>query len=575
MLLASAITLLWWVGFRPNTDVDDIMKLHELRKFLATGSLFDRTIPGVLQPEPMVSHWPWIVDAPYALVTLALNLALPLETALYVATLIVPPLLLIPVVWLLDKIIRELGFTNRLPVLALSAFAALLSATEFQPGRIDYHNLQMVVLAAIVLCAMREGRRAAMLCGVFTAISLAFSAELAGFLALAAGIYAVRFIVSRHDSDGELRALGLGLVPSALVLYLLVNPPSAWGAGYCDRYSSVHLVALAGAGICFMALGSLQLRSPLARSIGLAIGAALSLAVIGALFPLCFGGPYAGLSAYVQENWLAPISQDASILATPDFGRSPLIQLLMPAFVGLGAAIAFAFGQRPQSRAWVVYGLFAGAIILQMLLAPRFMRLAPLMSGPGLALALAALLPSTCGVFGRPFLTSFKPSLAVPGIVLIVALMALPSVIDGPQSKVSGVMLAEDCAGDPLPKLLWPPDNRILAPPGLGIGLLGPATNANVIAVPFHTAAAGIERAYRFFDPATASPQAVLADARATHVTVCAATPELAERFAQSLPLAAALASSSPPAWLKACGRFGPLHVYSVSADIGCPLPAK
>lgn len=218
LVLTVAICSLWWAGFRPNADADDILKLHEIRHLLISGSIFDRTIPGVLQPEPMVSHWPWIADAPYALAALLFGLVLPFEAALHAAKLVVPPLLLLPLVWLLNRIVLELGFDHAGRVLGLCAAAALLSATEFQPGRIDYHNLQMILLAAIVWLSMRATVRAAAMAGGMVGLSLSLSAELAGFMLLAAAIPAVRFIIDKPGAKQELPAFGGGLVFAACVL---------------------------------------------------------------------------------------------------------------------------------------------------------------------------------------------------------------------------------------------------------------------------------------------------------------------------------------------------------------------
>ncbi len=570
-VLAAAITLLWWLGFRPNADLDDVMKLHEIRHVFASGSLFDRTIPGVLQPEPMVSHWPWIVDAPYLLFAGLLNLFLPLEIALSITTMIVPPLLLMLVVWLLAKIIRELGFTNPLPVLALSAAVAVLSATEFQPGRIDYHNLQMIALVAITLLTMRSGVRASILCGAMVALSLAFSPELAGFLALALAVFAGRFVLGQEGGREELRGLGLGLIVSAVVLYLLVTPPASYGLGLPDRYSAVHLVALVGAGLTFVLAASIGSGSFFIRAALLAVGAALSLALTVWLYPQVLGGPYAALSPYVRENWLAAISQDASILSTPQFGQGLLFQMIAPGVIGIGAAMVFAFQQKPLSRAWTVYALFAAAALLQAILALRFMRIAPLFGGPGLALVLAAILPSLCTRLGEPFIGKLKPILLLPGLAVVAAIMLLPNITQGRIPKVTGVMIADSCQAKP--KLNWPHDSRLLAPPGLGTILLAPANGASVVAVPFHTANDGIERVYRFFDGETSDAQAIAIAAQATHVVVCQIDTGIAERFAASHPLATALGKGQPPAWLEQCpAPSAGIEIYRViEKSAGCP----
>lgn len=577
-VLAAAITLLWRVGFRPNADLDDVMKLHEIRLLLASGNPFDRTIPGVLQPEPMISHWPWIVDAPYALMALGLGRFTEAETALHWATLIVPPLLLLPVVWLLHRIIQELGFNNPLPVLALSAFAALLSATEFQPGRIDYHNIQMLLFVAIVYLSMRGGFRAAALCGALVALSFAVSSEMAGFLAIAMGVFGVRYVCGQ-DSDGrELRAFGAGLAVSGAALYILITPPSSYGVGLCDRYSVVHLMALVCAGGLFVVVPVLGLleRSIAGRAVSLAVAGTLSLALVVALFPQCLNGPYGALSPYLIQNWLDGIPQDGNILANPGFTQTLLFQIIAVNFVGIGAAIVFALKGKPQSRAWVLFALFAAAALVQALLVLRLMRVAPLLSGPGLALILAALLPTFGRVFGHPMRQNAAALLA-PGIVIVGAVLLATSQLGRPAPGINGVAIAESCTGEPLPRLAWPRGSRLFTPPAMGLLMMDKNADVAVVAVPFHTAAGGLERVYRFFDPATAEPMRYFDETNATHVVTCSVEPKIAERFQTAQPLAVALTTGAPPAWLKECPGVAPLRVYvpAGSQEIQCPVPAN
>jgi hypothetical protein len=87
----------------------------------------------------------------------------------------------------------------------------------------------------------------------------------------------------------------------------------------------------------------------------------------------------------------------------------------------------------------------------------------------------------------------------------------------------------------------------------------------------------GVEQAYRFLDPATADPRAVLNAARATHVAVCAwraePLPELAARY----PFAATLIEGRLPSWLVECAgsEASPLRIYRYrnvgQPELACP----
>ncbi len=145
LILPSA---LFMAGRFPNGDVDDLLKAHEVRFLLESGNIFDRTLPGILQPEPFVSHWPWLVGCRYAAVAFILR----------------------PIVGLRPRCRRILrrsaaaarrgsfsscarlvgtfGFANPALVFVVSAVVALRALAEFEPGRIDYHNIQMLLLVA-------------------------------------------------------------------------------------------------------------------------------------------------------------------------------------------------------------------------------------------------------------------------------------------------------------------------------------------------------------------------------------------------------------------------------------------
>lgn len=352
----------------------------------------------------------------------------------------------------------------------------------------------------------------------------------------------------------------------------------AYGAGACDRFSVVHLAALVGAGLTFIIAPRVAALShnAMGRAVGVAVGATITLTVILWLFPHCLAGPYGQLSDYLRQTWLTEIPQDGSILRHPAFISSFLFQWLAVGLLGLCAAVAIAIRTGSSNRAWLVYGLFAGFAVVQALLALRLMRVVPLLSGPGLGVLVAAVLPT----LGAKFKPSQMPVLSawmmlVPGLALIAALLALPSLAHVSRPAVTGVAIADSCIEQALPRLSWPAGSRVLAGPHLGLRVLDPEAGVNVVAVPFHTAALGVERVYRFLDAATPDHKPFLAATKATHVATCAIDAGLARQFAAEQPLAVALASGQAPPWLRPCPPEGTLRIYAVSDAISCPLPAN
>ncbi|MDX8496417.1 hypothetical protein RFN29_33390 [Mesorhizobium sp. VK22B] len=204
----------------PNGDVDDVLKLHEIRHLLQTGNPFDRALTGIAQPEPMISHWPWIIDAPYALLAVAIAPVVGMEAAISAAAFIVPLLLLLVAITLLFQVIRELEFEHPGAVLAVAAFAGLPSFSELQPWHIDYHNLQMLILLGEALLTIRAGRIATGLNSALMALFTAISGEMAPFIALPAGLYALAFITGKSESGKDLKAYGLELAATGIAVSL-------------------------------------------------------------------------------------------------------------------------------------------------------------------------------------------------------------------------------------------------------------------------------------------------------------------------------------------------------------------
>jgi hypothetical protein len=578
--LALLLSVLWAIGHSPNGDVDDLLKAREVRLLLDTGDVFDRTLPGILQPEPFVSHWPWIVDLPYAAVAFLLRPLTGADGALAIAFFAVPLLLLAPTLLLLYRIIEALGFAHPAVVLAVSALPLLRSVGEFQPGRIDYHNLQMLLLVVSVWLTLSPGRLTAVANGLVTAVALATGLELAFFLTLVLAIHAFEFIRRGAGAGERMQAFGLGLAGAAALLYPAVTAPSAYGQALCDRYSSPLALALVFAGVSFAVVPAVCRRAGGAtRAICLAVVASSSAVAVALMFPHCLEGPYATLPDYVRDHWLGRLDQEQSLLARPDFVLSGDMIYLAVAIVGALASAVAAWTAGGRDRSWTLYSLFAVLAALHAVVYFRYLRFLPLFAGPGLAYALQAMLPLHMGrwLAGRVAMPPRRWIVVAPGLALSAGLIGFHVVAVPEVRAFEAAVFAEACDLDGLPAYHWPAGARVMAPPLIGVRLFSASSPPAVVAVPFHTGARGIERAYRFFDPATPDARAVIADAQATHVAVCAWRGPRLDRYEGDFPLAAGLVQGKPPEWLTECavGDQARLRIYAIATATGesaiCP----
>jgi hypothetical protein len=582
--VSAMLVIGWLFGISPNADLDDAMKLLKIRHFLDSGLWFDQTVPGILQPEPFLSHWPRILDLPYALPAWALSPLIGPHAALGVATFTVPLLLLLPALALLRRIVGAFGFERPDAVFALALIPAARALFEFSPGRIDYHNIDIVLLLASVVLTLSRRPCAALLNGATIALALAVSLEFAPFFGLVMAIHAFEFARGDDGATSRLRLMGAGLAGAAILAYAAIEPPARYGVAACDVYSAPHLVALCLAGATFAAASAIvsERRFWLLRSAAIALPGAAALALLAALYPQCLAGPYANLGAYVREAWLLAIPQERSLLARPDFVLSASIVSAAILFVGALSTAILAAVQRPRNRDMIVLALTSLLALALAIAYSRYLRYLPLFAAPGLVLALASLSPELRrrGALLARATAEKLPSPLIffaPGLLVTAGLIGFHLARPAEVSIEPAATYAGSCGLDDLPRQTWPEGARVMAPPVVGMTLLENGANASVVAVPFHTAAWGVERAYRFLDPATADPRAILDQSRATHVAICAwrGTPpaELSTRYG----FAATLMEGRPPPWLEECATdaASPLRIYRYPGGGGAKCPAN
>lgn len=583
--MAILMAVLWSLGFQLNGDVDDLVKLHEVRTLLETGNIFDRMLPGVAQPEPYVSHWPWIVDLPYAAFARLLMPFAGFEPALTLASFAVPLLLLAPALYFYNRLVIAVGFANPAVALPLALIFAARSFFEYAPGRIDYHNLQILLLLAALVLMLSQNRFAAFINGLLAALALAISAEFAPFYALVMAVYAFDWIFGRERGADRIAGFGLALALGGLGLFATIVPPSAYSDVRCDTYSTPHVTALVAAGLSFAVVPLLVGRRGgwATRTAILLVFAAASAAALVVLFPQCLAGPYASLDAYVRDNMLNRIPQELSLFRRPDFVLSDSFPSMALLFVGALAPAVICLNPRSRSRPLVILALFS---LLSLALAIgyfRYFRYLPVFSGIGLTFVLASFLPPDAGL-GR-YLKSHVPvasrryALILPGLVLSAA-MALYQLSARPsQAAIPAGEFADSCDLRHIePRQGWPAGAVVLTPPLIGAHFLALAEGPKVVTIPNHPSAQGIERSYRFLDPSTADPRTFLDASKATHVALCGWRGPPSLELENTYPFAAALMEGHPPSWLKECptDASSPLRLYRYrnadGSEATCPV---
>ena len=323
--------------------IDPDCYMHLQRAFrLMTGEWkmlgFD---PRINAPFGYAIHWTSLFDGllvagAWPLTLLHFNA----HDALYIWGFIVSPVLLVLAMMVFAAGVRPwVSGPSFLWLMALFFTQPQLSGA-FLAGRPDHHSVILGLLMAQLAWsyAAMDGRTG----GGAKALGLAFLAGIAGGIQLCTSVEALLVILMvslalglawslfAQDVRMLLAAYWAGCLAMTLAWLALTRAPIFWEAAY-DRVSIVHAVVL-GAGLLGIMLAGFFARH-MSRLVALGCGGALALAVVAALYPDFFRGPWPDLDPVVVA-WHREIGELQPLL--PDSWPNLL------AFLGQFAAVIFA-----------------------------------------------------------------------------------------------------------------------------------------------------------------------------------------------------------------------------------------
>jgi len=325
-------------------DVDDRMRDFQIRDLLADGQWYDLSLPFIQMPEAYVSPWSRLVDFPYVAIAVFLGLMMDGERALWLAYQIWPLVLLIPFALFVHGIIQR-SLNGRPNFIELFATALLMvyAVWEFVPGRIDHHNVQLTLVAAIGYGLVRWDRTGAVVLGLASVVSIHVGLETLPIIVVAfAGIALIWAGNLKPDDGGNfLVSAAFSVIVGAVVL-TTIQP--GWGRAVnvaCDAFSAPYIAGSLLAGFCLLGavkLGAL-IHSPIGRLALLGALGILIAGVLALLFPLCLEGPYHMIDMVSRNYWLDTLSQERGILSIigekqqSSFASVLVVLLFAPGFV--------------------------------------------------------------------------------------------------------------------------------------------------------------------------------------------------------------------------------------------------
>jgi hypothetical protein len=315
MLLVGAVAAAG--GFRllsGTADNDSMLRLVQVRDLIAGQGWFDLHQYRMGAEGGLSMHWSRLVDAPIAAIMLVATALTGSQAMGETVALIVWPLALYATaLYLLLRIGRLLvGEEAMFPLMIIGA-ATLYYNGIFAPGAIDHHNLQVVLMLAMVLFLLRAGSRpgAASAAGVAAVLMLAVGMETVPYVAVGGLFVSGWFLFQGGDARGAAAGFGAAFAATSGVVFVATVPVSEWGAAYCDSYSVVQFAigAVAGLGLAVIAASTALSRSFRRRAAALAMLGAAVAALAAVYFPQCLKAPYADLAPMLQSYWLDGIGE--------------------------------------------------------------------------------------------------------------------------------------------------------------------------------------------------------------------------------------------------------------------------
>ncbi len=367
---ALAITLGVWVvmaiseGDITQTlgDTDDAMRLVLVRDLLHGRGWYDQLVTRLQPPQGVYMHWSRLLDGAIAACLWLVGQV----TSSAWAELIVR--FAWPLLWIAPAVIAGLSIARSLGGKVAVFVCALLMATnttlfvQFRPGRIDHHNIQIVMAVVAVACAMARTHRTrfAAIAGIATGLGLAIGIEALAYHALVGACFGLSAAIDRDEAKPA-RAYGLALVAATAGFFVLQTPLDRWPLPFCDALGANLIGAIAVGGLGLAAFATWGARfGPRVRIGVLALIGAVAAATYIAADPSCLHGPFAAVDPRLRPIWFDHVSE---LQSWPNLWRlhrdSALISIIMSLMAVAAAVLLLAV----RWRRWDRPTLLAAALV--------------------------------------------------------------------------------------------------------------------------------------------------------------------------------------------------------------------
>ncbi len=530
-VLAGVLAAVWawrdWTNLSALRlpDADDLMRLQQIRDWLG-GQAFGDVTQYRLGPGGTAMHWSRLDDLVPAAIIYLFEGSLGRHGAEVAAVIVWPTMLMAAALALTGRIARRLGGADSAMSAMIVAAIAYPASTLFAPGRIDHHNLQMVLVLVVALALVGPSTlRAGLAAGVAGALSLVVGMETAPLIAMGGAVLAVGWVAYGVSTRDRMLGFGLGF-GGAILLGSGVFATTSWTFAGCDGFDAVVAHAAFLAALAPVVLALLPLSARRARAIALTIAALLLLAAVTVAAPQCLS-PYGGVDPQLRRLWLDRVGE-----ALP-LARAPWSVAIGYAGLMVAGVAATAWQvRRSREHGWLTLLALQLAALAITFLQVRGAYAGSLLAAPALGALIVA-------ARSRGALALAGAWVASAGMLYPIAAQALVPDRPGPAgSSCTSPALIAALAGQPPGLVMAPVDT---AAPAIA------ATPHRLVAGAYHRNNAGNLAMYRFYLGNSAQARAIAARLGVGYIVAC-------DGFAGSVgrdSLAARLSAGDAPAWLE------------------------
>jgi hypothetical protein len=555
-------------------DSDDAMHMVTAQSLAHGQAWFDTTSYRENAPFGAPIHFSRLIDAPLAGLMLLLGQffgagADDLTALLY-------PVLLIPLLAAAAfALIRQVVPGASAVVSAVVPFLSAVILVEFSPGRVDHHNVQMILTTVMVACTIagRRDLRAAMLAGVFAALSLAVGAETFHLVAVAIAVFGIYWVLEPANGR-QVAGFAVGLAAAGAALFFGLIAPAAYLTRACDAFSFSYVVALVAAAVALFGTVTIggRIGSPVLRFALLAVAGALAVALTVVISPECLRGPYAAVPPALLQDFLGTVPDAWS--AARNFALRPAETFIVLGIPVLELAIGVALAWRVRGEArinWIVLLVFLAVALALSFVQLRGARLAVIYGVPvavaviegarqrylrgggvaALLLTAVAFVPFA-GLVQLPIAEAIDFGRKTP---------AAPVAEGTPRPNAPGGDWSRCATRAGFAKLAALPKGNVIAPIGIAPTLLY-FTAHNVVGTGYHRDVSGMADNVAFFSGSDAVAERIARERGLNYVALCGAF----EMTPEGGPAPDAIAAGIFPPWLVPISDPGDgLQLYRVA----------